>query len=42
MFTGEQIASVLDDIGVTHVVTVPDSTIGQWQSAIEQSGRTRH
>ena len=41
MFTGEQIASVLDDIGVTHVVTVPDSTIGQWQTAIEQRGRMR-
>jgi sulfopyruvate decarboxylase subunit alpha len=41
MFTGEQIASVLEDIGITHVVTVPDSTIGQWQEAIERRGRTR-
>lgn len=41
MFTGEQIAKVLEELGVTHVVTVPDSTIGQWQSAIETSGRTR-
>ena len=41
MFSGEQIASVLSDIGVTHVVTVPDSTIGPWQDAIEQGGRTR-
>jgi len=41
MFTGEQIAEVLDDIGITHVVTVPDSTIGQWQAAIEARGRTR-
>ena len=41
MFTGEQIAAVLAELGVTHVVTVPDSTIGQWQSAIEAGGRTR-
>lgn len=41
MFTGEQVAQVLDEIGITHVVTVPDSTIGPWQSAIEQRARTR-
>src|SRR5215510_6424861 len=41
MFSGEQIAVVLDEIGITHAVTVPDSTIGQWQSAIEARGRTR-
>jgi sulfopyruvate decarboxylase TPP-binding subunit len=41
MFSGDQIASLLDELGVTHVVTVPDSTIGQWQEAIERRGRTR-
>lgn len=41
MFTGEQIAELLEELGVTHAVTVPDSTIGQWQSAIESRGRTR-
>ena len=41
MFTGEQIAELLEQLGVTHVVTVPDSTIGQWQPAIEQRGATR-
>ncbi|HEY9229896.1 MAG TPA: thiamine pyrophosphate-binding protein [Gemmatimonadaceae bacterium] len=41
MFTGEQIATVLDELGISHVVTVPDSTIGQWQQAIEERGRTR-
>jgi sulfopyruvate decarboxylase TPP-binding subunit len=41
MFSGEQVAEVLDELQITHVVTVPDSTIGQWQSAIEQRGRTR-
>jgi len=38
MFTGDQIASLLRGAGITHVVTVPDSTIGQWEAAIEQSG----
>lgn len=41
MFTGEQVASLLDELGITHVVTVPDSTIGQWQEAIERRGVTR-
>ena len=41
MFSGEQIAQVLEELGVTHVVTVPDSTIGPWQTAIERRGRTR-
>ena len=25
-------------VGVSHVVTIPDSTIGKWEQAIEQSG----
>jgi sulfopyruvate decarboxylase TPP-binding subunit len=41
MFTGEQIASLLEELAITHVVTVPDSTIGQWQEAIEHRGATR-
>jgi sulfopyruvate decarboxylase TPP-binding subunit len=41
MFSGQQIATVLAELGVTHVVTVPDSTIGPWQDAIEQSDHTR-
>ena len=41
MFTGDEIAEVLETLGVTHVVTVPDSTIGQWQGAIERRGCTR-
>src|SRR5690349_9586315 len=39
MFTGDQIADSLDQLGITHVVTVPDSTIGQWQGAIAARGR---
>jgi sulfopyruvate decarboxylase TPP-binding subunit len=41
MFTGAQIVSLLRTLGITHVVTVPDSTIGPWQTAIEGSGHTR-
>ena len=41
MFSGEQISSLLEEVGVTHVITVPDSTIGRWESAIERSPRVR-
>jgi len=41
VFSGEEVADLLDRLGVTHVVTVPDSTIGQWQPAIERPGRVR-
>src|SRR3954451_8123004 len=41
VFSGDQIASLLSEVGVTHVITVPDSTIGRWEKAIEQSGRIR-
>ena len=35
MFTGEQIASQFLELGVTHVITVPDSTIGAWGDALD-------
>lgn len=35
MFSGQQLASLMLDIGVTHVVTLPDSTIGAWGDAME-------
>jgi sulfopyruvate decarboxylase TPP-binding subunit len=38
VFSGDQIASLLRHHEVTDVVTVPDSTIGQWEPAIEQAG----
>lgn len=38
MFSGEQIAALFKSLSVTHVVTVPDSTIGQWDKAIEHAG----
>ena len=41
MFSGEQVAALFTELGVTHVVTVPDSTIGKWGDAIAHSGTTR-
>ena len=41
MFTGDEIASLLTEVGVTHVVTVPDSTLGTWYTAIERSPKLR-
>jgi sulfopyruvate decarboxylase TPP-binding subunit len=41
MFTGETVASLLGSLGVTHVVTIPDSTIGPWYEAIERDPRLR-
>jgi sulfopyruvate decarboxylase subunit alpha len=38
VFTGQQIADLFKSSGVTHVVTVPDSTIGQWEHDIERAG----
>ena len=41
MFTGEQVASLLETLGVTHVVTVPDSTLGKWYDAIARRAALR-
>jgi sulfopyruvate decarboxylase subunit alpha len=41
VFSGEQISSLLEELGVTHVITVPDSTIGRWETAIEHSPQVR-
>lgn len=35
MFSGRQLAGMMLDFGVTHVVTLPDSTIGAWGDAME-------
>jgi len=35
MFSGQQIASLFLELGVTHVVTVPDSTVGEWGDVME-------
>src|SRR5690348_5115113 len=37
MFTGPEFVAALLEIGITHVVWVPDSTIGPWEAALESS-----
>jgi sulfopyruvate decarboxylase subunit alpha len=41
MFTGPEIVATLLDLGITHVVWVPDSAIGPWEEALESSSRLR-
>ncbi|MGH9360411.1 MAG: hypothetical protein ACRD2T_00735, partial [Thermoanaerobaculia bacterium] len=41
MFPGDEIASLLERSGITHVVTVPDSTFGRWEEAIRRGGAVR-
>jgi sulfopyruvate decarboxylase TPP-binding subunit len=38
VITGVDVASVLKSVGITHVVTVPDGTIGRWDGDIERAG----
>lgn len=37
VFTGPEIVATLTDLGVTHVVWLPDSVLGTWESALEQA-----
>ena len=39
MFSGFEITAMLEDLGVTHVVWVPDSTTGVWEASLESSPR---
>ena len=39
MFSGPEIVALLEGIGVSHVIWVPDSTTGPWESALEASPR---
>lgn len=38
MFSGRQIGELLRTLGVSHVVTIPDSTLGSWETGIEAEG----
>jgi len=35
VFSGQQIQGLLDEIGTTHIVWLPDSTLGQWESQLQ-------
>jgi sulfopyruvate decarboxylase TPP-binding subunit len=41
VFTGQQIVGLLTGLGITHVVGVPDSTIGQWDDALASAKSIR-
>jgi sulfopyruvate decarboxylase subunit alpha len=37
MFSGSQIVAELQGMGITHVVWLPDSTLGQWEDALSSA-----
>ncbi|HUG92616.1 MAG TPA: hypothetical protein VML55_17380 [Planctomycetaceae bacterium] len=37
MFSGPEIVALLHQLGVTHVVSLPDSTLGRWEDDIRRS-----
>jgi sulfopyruvate decarboxylase TPP-binding subunit len=37
MFAGQEVAATLTQLGVTHVVWLPDSALGPWEPALEAS-----
>lgn len=41
MFTGSEIVEILEQAGVTHVVWLPDSTLGAWEEDLESSSQLR-
>lgn len=38
MITGTAVAELLESMAISHVVTVPDGTIGRWEIDIERAG----
>src|SRR5262245_14942920 len=41
MFTGPELVATLSELGVTHVIWVPDSVIGGWELALDASESLR-
>ena len=37
MYSGEEMVGLLVDLGITHVVWIPDSTFGEWDDALSES-----
>ena len=37
LFSGDEITSILAQLGVTHVVWIPDTSLGVWESELEAS-----
>ena len=41
MFTGREIVLALSELGITHVIWVPDSAFGPWESDLETASNLR-
>lgn len=41
MFTGPEIETVFAELGITHVVWVPDTTLGPWERSLATSSRLK-
>lgn len=41
MFTGQEIVAELTRMGITHVIWLPDSTLGPWEEALASADRLR-
>jgi sulfopyruvate decarboxylase TPP-binding subunit len=41
MFTGPEIEAVFAELGITHVVWVPDTAVGPWERSLAESSRLR-
>ena len=37
MYSGEEMVDLLLELGITHVVWIPDSTFGEWDDAFTRS-----
>ena len=42
MLEGDAVTAALKRCGVTHVVWVPDTEIGRWETALARDGELRH
>ena len=41
MFDGHEVVKLFEDLGVTHVVWLPDSELGQWEAALSTSTKLK-
>ena len=41
MISGEQVVATLTELAISHVVWLPDSTLGTWEAALERAGTPR-
>ena len=41
MFSGDEVAELIAELGVTHVIWLPDSGLGPWETVLENSSAFR-